>query len=117
MKYKLHRVAPNSEGWLRPSPGRLGANGVGSYVKDHGFGHEDWNFNYSFESGGEMLGYTVARPSKDLADQELGVILATYDWSGWKAVGYYNGARFNAQADSPPDAALQQMAVDVFGTR
>ena len=32
MHYKLHRVAPNSESWKRPSPGRLGAPGVGSYV-------------------------------------------------------------------------------------
>ena len=62
MNYKLHRVAWNSEGWVRPSPGRLGANDVGSYVRQHGFGFEDWNFNYDFVFNGKMLGYTVARP-------------------------------------------------------
>jgi hypothetical protein len=40
---------------------------VGSYVKKNGFGHEDWNFNFNFASNGEMLGYTVARPSAELA--------------------------------------------------
>ena len=114
MEYKLHRVARNSEGWVRPSAGRLGANDVGSYIKQRGFGHEDWNFNYSFASKGEMLGYTVARPSAKLADQMFGVILATYEPAGWKVVGYYNGARFKPQTGRLPDAAFEQMAVDVF---
>jgi hypothetical protein len=114
MEYKLHRVAPNSEGWVRPSPGRLGADGVGNYVTVHGFGHEDWNFNFSFAHDGQMLGYTVARPAAKLAGQEFGVVLATYDPLGWKAVGYYKGARFQEQAGRLPAAALQQMAVDVF---
>jgi hypothetical protein len=114
MEYKLHRVAPNSEGWVRPSPRRLDAAGVGGYVMEHGFAHEDWNFNFGFASNGRMLGYTVARPSKKLAAEEFGVVLATYDPLGWKAVGYYNAARFIGQTSSPPDTALQQMAADVF---
>jgi hypothetical protein len=40
MEYKLHRVAPNSDGWVRPSPGRLSSDGVGDYVKENSFGHE-----------------------------------------------------------------------------
>jgi hypothetical protein len=114
MEYKLHRVASNSEGWVRPSPRRLGAVGVGDYVKTHGFGHEDWNFNFGLAFDGQMLGYTVARPSSKLAAEEFGVILATYDPLGWKAVGYYRGAKFKGQKGSPPDIALEQMAVDVF---
>jgi hypothetical protein len=113
MDYKLHRIAPNSDGWKRPSPGRLGAEGVGPYVKKNGFGYEDWNFNFSFASNGEMPGYTVAKPSVKLAEQDLGVILATYYLSGWKAVGYYNGARFKRD-DRFPDSVIEQMVINVF---
>jgi hypothetical protein len=113
MEFKLHRVAPNSEGWVRPSAGRLGAKSVGRYVEEHGFGHEDWNFNFSFASEGEMFGYTVARPAEKFRGQEFGVILATYEPSGWKAVGYYRGARFKNPGE-PPEAALDQMANDVL---
>ena len=112
MEYKLHRVARNSEGWVRPSPGRLGANDVGSYVRERGFGHEDWNFNYDFAFNGKMLGYTVAQPAARFVDQEFGVILATYDPLGWKAVGYYNGARFQ-EIGRYPATVLRKMAVDV----
>jgi hypothetical protein len=114
MEYKLHRVAPNSNGWVRPSPGRLGTAGVGEYVKENGFGHEDWNFNFSLASNGEMLGYTVAHPAARLSTEKFGVILATYDPQGWSAVGYYDGANFTTQTRSYDAAALQQMAVDVF---
>lgn len=114
MKYKLHRVAPNSEGWVRPSSHRLDAVGVGSHVKDSGFGHEDWNFNFDFASNGQMLGYTVARPATKLASEPFGLVLATYDPSGWRAVGYYNEARFKEQAGRLPRHAIEQMAIDVF---
>ena len=83
-------------------------------VKEHGFGHEDWNFNFGFASNGQMRGYTVARPSRQMADEEFGIILATYDPLGWNAIGYYRGARFDEQLGRLPDIALQQMAVDIF---
>ena len=113
MQYKLHRVAPNSEGWTRPSKGRLGGNGVGEYVRENGFGHEDWNFNFDLASSGKMRGYTVARPAQRFLGQAFGVILATYDSSGWKAVGYYNGALFKRSVNTP-EAVLRHMAADVF---
>jgi HNH endonuclease len=114
MEFKLHRVASNSESWVRPSPRRLGAAGVGEYVRAQGFGHEDWNFNFGLASDEGMIGYTVARPSSKLKGEKFGVILATYDTQGWKAVGYYNGAQFKEQTGGPPDIALEQMAIDVF---
>lgn len=114
MEFKLHRVAPNSAGWVRPSPWRLGADRVGDYVKENGFGHEDWNFNFDFASNGSMLGYTVAHPSAKLATETFGVVLATYDLQGWSAVGYYNGAQFRPEGVAHSRAAIQQMAVDVF---
>lgn len=114
MEFKLHRVAPNSEGWMRPSPGRLGARGVGEYVKENGFGHEDWNFNFGLVFEGRMLGYTVARPAQNLIREKFGVILATYDSQGWKAVGYYSESEFKPEGCSYHRAAVQQMAIDVF---
>jgi HNH endonuclease len=92
----------------------MGAKGVGSYVKQHGFGYEDWNFNVALAANGKMLGYTVARPAARLDGEEFGLILATYGAHGWDAVGYYNGAVFNQQSARLPDMALRQMAVDLF---
>ncbi|WP_206631303.1 hypothetical protein, partial [Mesorhizobium sp. M7A.F.Ca.MR.362.00.0.0] len=79
MEYKLHRIAPNSEGWVRPSRGRLSQKGVGSFVHEHGFGHEDWNFNIDFAIDGQVLGYTVALPAKKYEGQRFGLVLATFD--------------------------------------
>ena len=115
MLYKLHRVAPNSECWARPSVGRLGQSGVGEYVAEHGFGHEDWNFNFDLATNGRMLGYTVARPAKSAAGEKFGLVLATYDAGGWRAAGYYDGATFiNEVGLHVPNPAVEQMAADVF---
>lgn len=113
MIYKLHRVAPNSEGWLRPSGGRLGQLGVGSYVKKHGFGHEDWNFNLDLAVEGQMLGYTVARPAKANLGEQFGLILATYDAGGWRVAGYYDGATFQPDV-GVPEVTIERMAADVY---
>jgi HNH endonuclease len=115
MHYKLHRVAPNSSGWLKPSNGRLGQAGVGDYVAKHGFGHEDWNFNFDLSSDGRMMGYTAATPSKKTVGERFGLILATYDAGGWRAAGFYDGAEFvDIAKNSVPDAAIERMALDVF---
>ncbi len=114
MQYKLHRVASNTKGWKGPSSGRLGKSDVGEYVKKNGFGFEDWNFDLSLASDGQMFGYTRARPAREFADQEFGIILATYEAGSWKAVGYYLGARPIANVSTLPEAITQEMAVDVL---
>jgi 5-methylcytosine-specific restriction endonuclease McrA len=115
MHYKLHRVAPNSQGWTRPSPGRLGAPGVGEYVQENGFGHEDWNFNFSLARDGMMLGYTVARPAKKFLGEEFRLVLATFSSNaGWQAVGYYDGGVYKEDPEPLTAPALEQMASDVF---
>lgn len=116
MHYKLHRVAPNSESWKRPSPGRLGgASGVGSYVAENGFGHEDWNFNFGFSHNGMMLGYTVAQPSQRFVEEEFRLILATFRADdGWYAVGYYDGAIYKENPAAPAKRVIDQMASDLF---
>jgi hypothetical protein len=114
VEYKLHRVAPNSEGWLRPSAGRLGQRGVGEYVRAHGFGHEDWNFNLELTTGSQIFGYTAATPARENVGKEFGLVLATYDAGGWRAAGYYDGATMLREPAAPTDAAVEQMAMDVY---
>jgi HNH endonuclease len=115
MRYKLHRVAPNSDGWLRPSIGRLGQTGVGDYVNKHGFGHEDWNFNFELTVDGQMLGYTVATPAQEHIGESFGLILATYDAGGWRATGFYDGALFLDASSLPvPESTIKRMAADVY---
>ena len=113
MLYKLHRVAPNGHRWECPSAGRIQMPGAGAHVQQHGFGHEDWNFNFDFAENGMMLGYTVARPSSKHLDKEFRVILATYVSPDWLAVGYYDGATFR-ETLSTSRMALPRMAADVF---
>ena len=115
MQYKLHRVAPNSEGWVRPSPGRLGQiTGVGEDVKRNGFGHEDWNFNFDLAVDGQMIGYTVARPAQGYAGEEFKLVLATYDAGGWRAAGYYDGAIYLKEPALRSEVAIEQMAIDIY---
>jgi len=90
------------------------SSGVGEYVSENGFGHEDWNFNFDFAFEDKMLGYTVARPSQKLVGEKFGVILATYDSKGWRAAGYYSDAEFRPDGVSFHHAAVQRMAIDVF---
>ena len=115
MRFKLHRVAPNSEGWVRPSNGRLGQNGVGDYVRKHGFGHEDWNFNFDLAANGQMLGYTAAKNAGADVGQKFGLILATYDAGGWRAAGYYDQATLLSPSQIVVhETAVEQMAADVY---
>ena len=115
MHYKLHRIAPNSEGWNRPSPGRLGAPGAGSYVRENGFGYEDWNFAYRLARDGTMLGYTRARPARKFMGDEFRIILATYDFGvGWRAVGYYDGASYKEFPPVHLEPVIDLMASEVF---
>jgi hypothetical protein len=44
---RLCRICWNSKGWIRPS-GEARYLESGSYVSHHGFGHEEWLFNYEW---------------------------------------------------------------------
>lgn len=112
--YKLHRIASNAERWRKPSPGRLGQGGMGQYVRENGFGHEDWNFNFDLALNGKMLGYTVAIPSLREVGKKFGLILATYDPGGWRAVGFYDGVTFLAEPSGAHADAIAQMTDDVY---
>jgi hypothetical protein len=55
MSVLLQRICWNDDGWIAPSTGRYRSEN--SYVGDHGFGHEDWNFNTRDAVGGLVYGY------------------------------------------------------------
>lgn len=55
MTVLLQRLCWNNRGWTEPSPGRLWKED--SYVGDHGFGHEDWNFSTRDAIAGWVYGY------------------------------------------------------------
>ncbi len=115
VRYKLHRIAPNSNHWEGPSIGRLGQPRVGDYVHENGFGHEDWNFAFTLAHHGIMIGYTVARPGRGDPDETFGLILATHDADGWCAVGYYEEAEYVAPPNiDVPDEAVARMAADIY---
>lgn len=61
-----------------------------------------------------MLGYTAAQPASDSVGKKFALVLATYDETGWRAAGYYEGATFLPAPARPGVAAVQEMAIDVF---
>jgi hypothetical protein len=116
MTVKLHRIVVNLFDWQRPSPGRLGADNVGDYVRTNGFGYEDWNFNTNLAEGEYIWGYTAANARRSLHGVPLSLVLATWDALGhWKAVGYYRNAQF---VESGPtqisEQNLRQRAEDIL---
>ena len=50
------RICWNTEQWRRPS-GSAAALETGSYVSEHGFGHEEWLFNFEWMIDGQRNGF------------------------------------------------------------
>lgn len=100
MEHRLHRLVANTDHWQRPSFGRLGENGFGDFVKENGFGLEDWNFNIGQAVDGFVYGYTRALPASDKRQSRTNIVLAIWDGS-WKIVGFYLKAEFVARTRLP----------------
>ncbi len=94
MPYIVQRIAGNSYGWTKPSPGRLGRDGFGAYVKENGFGHEDWNFNLDLAIGDYLYGYSYCGPSPSNADEKFQIALVEYSGREWRLAGLYVDAEF-----------------------
>lgn len=94
MNYIFQRIIKNDFEWLRPSPGRLGKNGEGDFVKRSGFGHEDWNFNDELIMDNHIYGYTYYTPSENKKNEEYNIAFAVYDLSKWHIVGFYQKAQY-----------------------
>lgn len=99
---------------MHPSGGRFGQSGVGDFVSEYGFGHEDWNFNFNLTNADQILGYTAALPAERYKGDTFGLVMAIYEAGEWRAAGYYSQAVFLPEARPPSPEAVEQMALDVF---
>ena len=99
VKYLFQRIIQNHFQWTRPSPGRLGPSGEGQYVKENGFGHEDWNFNKNLLVDGCLQGYCCYRPREAIKDEAFNIAFATYENRQWYLIGFYLECKF---MDDPP---------------
>ena len=113
MTYIFQRIIQNHFQWTRPSPERIGPTGEGTYVKENGFGHEDWNFNKNLLIEGNIYGYCYYRPAKSKQDDKFNIAFATYDKKRWYLTGFYLNAEF---IDDPPikNEVLEQKRNDLL---
>lgn len=100
MIYLVQRLILNQYAWTKPSPGRIGAAGEGDYVKENGFGHEDWNFNYELAIADHIFGYAYYEPISDKKAELFQFVFATYQSSRWYLAGFYLDTTF--APDGPP---------------
>lgn len=57
MQMKLCRICWNTAGWRRPTGEAAGLETGDSYVSEHGYGHEEWLFNYEWMINGYRYGF------------------------------------------------------------
>ncbi|MDQ2069914.1 hypothetical protein [Natronospira bacteriovora] len=57
MEKKLCRICWNTAGWTRPTGEAAELETGNSYVATHGFGHEEWLFNYEWMVNGYRYGF------------------------------------------------------------
>ena len=99
MTYLYQRIIQNHFQWTRPSPGRRGPAGEGEYVQEHGFGHEDWNFNRNLLIDGSLYGYCYYNPTQKRRDERFSIAFATYANRQWYLIGFYLDSEF---VENPP---------------
>ncbi len=112
MQYLFQRIIQNGFQWTRPSPGRLGSSGEGKYVQDHGFGHEDWNFNKFLLVDGFIYGYCYYHPNEKIKDERFNIAFATYVNGQWYLIGFYLDCGY---VEKPPfrSEVLRQKMKDI----
>jgi len=73
------RICWNTKGWSRPSGDARNAE-TGSFVRENGFGHEEWLFNYEWTLNGYRFGFLqpVNRGRRKLEGSTINVFLYTY---------------------------------------
>jgi len=109
MRYILQRVVHNDAQWKYPTKGRKGSKLDGGYLRDYGFGHEDWNFSKDVASDGDVYGYSYFTPSDP--SELFCIAFATYDSGvGWSLAGFYINARFEEEGFTYPDKIILRRA-------
>lgn len=92
--FLTQRLAKNDMYWMRPTPCRIGRSGEGRYVKEHGFGHEDWNFNTQLAIDGYVYGYMYYEPARNKASEVFNFAFLAWDAARWHVIGFYREAEF-----------------------
>ena len=105
MIHSVQRIIVNSYAWTKPSPGRLGPIGEGKYVRENGFGHEDWNFNLDLAIREHIYGYAYYQPSSAKADEQFHIAFVTYANHRWHLIGFYLEAEF-VSGGAPTNSAV-----------
>lgn len=93
-KPMMQRVVWNTDGWLRPS----GVTTDNGWPAEHGFGHEEWNFQTADQLNGEIAGYVYYEPTEAVLDEsgnsfDIGFFTRDPDECVWWYVGAWWGAR------------------------
>lgn len=114
MTYLFQRVVRNDRGWSAPSSGRLHSLGGGGYLRENGFGHEDWNFCLDKCADGYVHGYMYYVPKE--AEGPFNILFATYEkGEGWALVGFYENASFQMKGAEFPADIIQRRAQELKG--
>lgn len=112
--YIFQRVIRNNDGWMNPTPGRLGYPKDGEYLKENGFGHEDWNFNTSLSINDFIYGYLYYVPAQAKRNKRFHIAFCEkLNDGGWAVVGFYRNAQFIEQGSPKSMAVLQQKIEDL----
>lgn len=99
------RLARNDRRWTQPTPCRLGRSGEGEYVQNHGFGHEDWNFNARLAIDGYIYGYMYYRPRAEKKGERFRFAFLMWENATWHLVGFYHDAEYVPEG-APVDAKV-----------
>ncbi len=105
MEYAVVRVVHNSNGYVKPSGGKLGRRTESSYARESGFGHEEWNFNKALLIDGRVHGYHYYNPAQAKREQPYTLFFVTYTNRCWHLVGAYRDAKYTAKG-APPSSSV-----------
>ena len=111
--YLFQRVIRNNDGWIRPSAGRLGFDRDGDYLKENGFGHEDWNFNTGLAIDGYVYGYRYGAPAIGKLSKKFNIVFCERLSDGWAIVGYYLNATFEPNGSPESLEVINQKVKDL----
>ncbi len=101
------RISPNSAGWRKPTPDRLGSPLFSGYPRNFGFGHEDWNFDESLAIGGNVFAHLKYEPAKSKRSDRFNFALVHVEAGKHYLVGFLLGAHF-VQSGAPSDSRVAQ---------
>jgi hypothetical protein len=112
--FLFQRVIINKDGWLRPSVGRLGFSRDGEYLKENGFGHEDWNFNTDLAINDYVYGYKYGPPAQINRHKNFNIAFCERWADGtWAIVGYYRNAAYIEGGSPLSSGVIDQKTADL----